>query len=140
MSRLFFIALALFMLCTSHAKAYEMTPQEQSCMTSALYHEARGESDRGMFAVAAVIMNRTMEENFPDDVCGVISQKGQFTYDHKAKMKEWAAVTKVKSIVAAIQEGFEPVHPFVYFHSIHVPGQCSFKKNRIRIGNHYFCS
>lgn len=44
------------------------------CMTEALYFEARGESVRGIFAVAEVILNRVDSERFPDTVCGVIKQ------------------------------------------------------------------
>lgn len=138
--RYVFIALAMLFLCTTESKAYEMTEKEQRCLAQALYHEARGEPEKGIFAVASVIINRTMEENFPEDICGVIKQPGQFTYDHSAKVKEWGAFAKVRSVVAAIQEGFEPVHPFLYFHATNVVGQCTYKKNRIRIGHHYFCS
>lgn len=137
--RNFFIALSFLMLFFGTANAYEMTEQEQNCMTRALYHEARGEPERGIFAVASVIMNRAISENYPDNICAIINQPGQFTYDHKAKIHEWAAFAKVRSIVNAIQDGFEPVHPYIYFHSIYVVGQCTYKKDRVRIGHHYFC-
>ena len=44
------------------------------CMTEALYFEARGESVRGIFAVAEVILNRVDSKRFPNSVCGVIKQ------------------------------------------------------------------
>ncbi|WP_425050100.1 cell wall hydrolase [Psychromarinibacter sp. S121] len=56
------------------------------CLTEALYFEARGESVRGQFAVAEVILNRVDRAEFPDSVCGVIKQgtgrrfQCQFTY------------------------------------------------------------
>lgn len=136
----FFVALAIFLLLTTNeSKAFEMSENEKNCMTQALYHEARGEPERGIFAVASVIMNRTLEGNFPDDICGVVKQRGQFTYDHKAKVREWNSFYKVRSVVNAIEEGFEPIHPFLYFHRVDVVGQCTTKRNRIRIGHHYFC-
>lgn len=59
------------------------------CLAEALYFEARGESVKGQFAVAEVIMNRAEHGSFPDSVCGVINQgtasgrkyQCQFTYN-----------------------------------------------------------
>jgi len=59
------------------------------CLAEALYFEARGESVKGQFAVAEVIMNRADHGNFPESVCGVINQgtasgrkyQCQFTYN-----------------------------------------------------------
>ncbi|WP_417728065.1 cell wall hydrolase [Roseovarius sp.] len=56
------------------------------CLAEALYFEARGESVKGQFAVAEVIMNRVDDSNYPDTICGVIHQgtgrkyQCQFTY------------------------------------------------------------
>ena len=44
------------------------------CLTEALYFEARGESIKGQFAVAEVILNRVDRVEFPATVCGVIRQ------------------------------------------------------------------
>ena len=57
-----------------------------SCLTEALYFEARGETVRGMFAVAEVILNRVDDPRYPGSVCGVVNQgtgkkfRCQFTY------------------------------------------------------------
>jgi spore germination cell wall hydrolase CwlJ-like protein len=48
--------------------------QEWSCLTQALYFEARGETVTGQFAVAEVILNRVASPRFPDTVCGVVHQ------------------------------------------------------------------
>ena len=59
---------------------------ERNCLAQALYFEARGESVKGQFAVAEVILNRVDSDSFPDTVCGVINQgtgkkfRCQFTY------------------------------------------------------------
>ncbi|PWK60483.1 cell wall hydrolase [Roseicyclus mahoneyensis] len=56
------------------------------CMTEAIYFEARGETIEGQYAVAEVILNRVDSANYPDTVCGVITQGTgrryacQFTY------------------------------------------------------------
>lgn len=144
LTRLKNIALALFitlccMMNNANAQTDIMTLKEANCMTTALYHEARGESDRGMFAVASVILNRAAHDNFPDNVCGVINQRGQFSFDKSAKMIEQKSVMRVRAIVTAIQEGFVPVMPYTYFHRFDVNGQCTMKKYKVRIGNHLFC-
>lgn len=59
---------------------------EWRCLAEALYFEARGESVKGQFAVAEVILNRVDDPSYPDTVCGVIHQgtgrkyQCQFTY------------------------------------------------------------
>ncbi|MGO4916464.1 cell wall hydrolase [Pseudogemmobacter sp. W21_MBD1_M6] len=56
------------------------------CLTEALYFEARGETVKGQFAVAEVILNRVSSGSYPNSVCGVIHQgtgrkyQCQFTY------------------------------------------------------------
>ncbi|SEN95348.1 cell wall hydrolase [Palleronia pelagia] len=60
--------------------------EQWQCLTEALYFEARGESVRGLFAVAEVILNRVDSSAFPGTVCGVVNQgtgrkyQCQFTY------------------------------------------------------------
>lgn len=59
---------------------------EWSCLTEALYFEARGETLKGIFGVAEVILNRVDDPRYPSSVCGVINQgtgeryRCQFTY------------------------------------------------------------
>jgi spore germination cell wall hydrolase CwlJ-like protein len=63
-----------------------MLDRETQCLAEALYFEARGETVRGQFAVAEVILNRVDSTAFPDTLCGVIHQgtgrkyQCQFTY------------------------------------------------------------
>lgn len=59
---------------------------EWSCLTEALYFEARGESVEGIFGVAEVILNRVDDPRYPSSVCKVVNQgtgeryRCQFTY------------------------------------------------------------
>lgn len=48
--------------------------QEIYCLGQAIYHEARGEPDRGQWAVASVILNRVESRQYPNSVCGVVFQ------------------------------------------------------------------
>ncbi len=45
----------------------KLSKEEQLCLTQAIYHEARGESEAGQWAVANVIINRAILEEIPLD-------------------------------------------------------------------------
>ena len=51
--------------------------REIGCLALTIYHEARGESERGKLAVGHVVMNRTRSVLFPASVCDVVRQGGQ---------------------------------------------------------------
>lgn len=59
--------------------------QQWQCLQKALYFEARGESLKGQFAVAEVILNRVDSGRYPSSICGVVQQGGngscQFSYN-----------------------------------------------------------
>jgi len=84
---------------------------QTECLSEALYFEARGETVRGQFAVAEVIMNRVDSADFPDTVCGVIHQgtgkryQCQFTYtcdgnpEDIANQQAYGQVSKVARLM-----------------------------------------
>lgn len=78
---------------------------EKQCIVTALYHEARGEGEFGMKAVANVIDNRYRHPKYPDTYCGVINQHKQFSYtlEDKPEGKDLVLMQKVKQA----QEAFE---------------------------------
>jgi len=85
--------------------------KEWSCLAEALYFEARGESARGMFGVAEVILNRVDSPRYPSTVCGVVNQgtgakhRCQFSYtcdgrpEHMNDARSEAIVGKVARIM-----------------------------------------
>lgn len=88
--------------------------EQFSCLAEALYHEARGESIKGLVAVAEVILNRVDDNQFPDTVCGVINQGTgrkyacQFTYTCDGisdKIREPAAYARVAKVAKAMLSG-----------------------------------
>lgn len=123
-----------------HAQENQMqlTSEDKACLVDALYHEARGEPEKGIFAVASVILHRAEHEKFPDSICDVVYQKGQFTFKHRAPKHEKDALAKVKSVANAIAHGFVPDYKFKFFHRHDVKGMCSNKKSK-KIGSHVFC-
>lgn len=54
--------------------------EQASCIATAVYHEARGESVEGQLAVARVIMNRAASGKYPTSWCGVVKQPWQFSF------------------------------------------------------------
>jgi len=54
--------------------------EEQLCLAKAVYFEARGESLEGQLAVAQVVLNRVASGVFPGTVCGVVTQRAQFSF------------------------------------------------------------
>jgi len=90
---------------------------EWKCLSEALYFEARGETLKGQFAVAEVIINRVKSSRFPDNVCGVINQgtgkkyQCQFTYTCDGKsdaIREPAAYASVGKVARAALDGQAP--------------------------------
>ncbi len=85
---------------------------EWQCLTEAIYFEARGETLKGQFAVAEVILNRRDSGLYPASVCGVVRQRGgggcQFSYvcdGHADKMREKGAREIAGRIAMVMLEG-----------------------------------
>lgn len=90
--------------------------EDWRCLSEALYFEARGESVKGQFAVAEVILNRVASPRFPSSVCGVIYQgtgkkfQCQFSYScdgHKETVSEPDAWTQVSKVARLMLDGAE---------------------------------
>jgi spore germination cell wall hydrolase CwlJ-like protein len=130
--------------------------QERLCLSKAIYHEARGESDNGQWAVANVIINRALSKRFPTTMCGVIYQNAdqgrnrcQFSFacDGQPDMaRERQAWLKANNIAAAayseFQHGKRPgIVPgsALYYHTTSVSTDWGFKQVA-QIGAHVFYS
>lgn len=59
------------------AQARRHASDDLTCLARAVYHEARGEGEAGMRAVAEVVLNRTESPRFPRSICGVVYQGAQ---------------------------------------------------------------
>ncbi|MFW2543621.1 cell wall hydrolase [Primorskyibacter sp. 2E107] len=87
---------------------------EWRCLSEALYFEARGETAKGLFGVAEVILNRVDSPRYPNSVCAVINQGTgrkfacQFTYTcdgHPEHINEPAAWDRVGKVAKLMLEG-----------------------------------
>jgi Cell Wall Hydrolase len=131
----------------------QATGDEQwSCLSEALYFEARGETVKGQFAVAEVIMNRVNSTQFPNTPCGVIKQgtgrkfQCQFTYTcdgRTEKISEKQAYERVAKVARATLDGTEGVGNLTdgatYYHTTSVRPVWARKfKKTAQIGVHLF--
>ena len=51
-----------------------VSDKELHCLALNVYFEARGEEPEGQFAVADVVMHRVKHHDFPNTICGVVTQ------------------------------------------------------------------
>ena len=52
----------------------KVSDKELNCMATAIYFEARGESERGQIAVGQVVLNRVAHRLYPGTICSVVFQ------------------------------------------------------------------
>nr|WP_243405107.1 cell wall hydrolase [Pelagivirga sediminicola] len=120
------------------------------CLSEALYFEARGETVKGQFAVAEVILNRVDSPRYPNTVCGVIRQGTgqkyacQFTYtcDGRAEViAEPRAFERVGKIADIMVSGASRplTDGATHYHTKSVsPGWARSFPRTATIGTHYF--
>lgn len=71
---------AAFLGGIGQAETFNDLDQSINCMAMNVYHEARGEDIIGMAAVAHVTLNRVEHNYFPDNICDVVWDDGQFSW------------------------------------------------------------
>ena len=52
-----------------------------------------------------VILNRVDSRTFPNSVCGVVHQRGQFTYNKNARIREKGTFARVQKVAIAALSG-----------------------------------
>ena len=121
-----------------------------ACLAEALYFEARGETVKGQFAVAEVIMNRVKSTRFPGTLCGVIKQgtgkkyQCQFTYTcdgYKDTIREPGAYERVSKVARAAMDGMSAglTNGATHYHTTAVrPKWSRVYQRTARIGVHIF--
>ena len=117
---------------------------ELECLATGIYFESKSEPLAGQLAVGQVIANRTQSGGrFPDSYCGVLFQRGQFSFVHGHSLpsvnhsnKQWQTAVAVAKIV---DEGLQTsvARDALFFHARYVsPGW--HMKRVASIGNHVF--
>ena len=50
------------------------------CLAMTIFREGRSEPIKAQYSIAEVVHNRSKHPNYPDSYCGVVKQKGQFSW------------------------------------------------------------
>lgn len=113
------------------------------CLAGAVYFESKGESLEGQLAVARVIINRARSGRFADSLCGVVFQRGQFSFVRggdippvRAESRDWREAVAIAQI--ALKDSWDSLaEGALFFHARRVsPG---WGKARLAvIDNHVF--
>lgn len=116
---------------------------EEECLAGAIYFESKGESLDGQLAVAKVIINRAESGRFARSLCGVVFQRGQFSFVRGGGFppiakgsRHWAQAVAIAQIARdGLWQSAAP--KALFFHARHVsPG---WRLTRVAaIGNHIF--
>ena len=118
---------------------FNLNMKELRCLELNIHYEARGESTIGKKAVALVTLNRTKASQFPDSICKVIKQPGQFSWVAQFPDYHLTKVSQhIKQIAfEAMTKGYKDfTNGALYFHNKTVDG---FNRRLTFVhGNHYF--
>ena len=125
-------------------RAPDAGSRELECLATGIYFESKGEPLSGQLAVGKVIANRAESGGrFPGTFCGVLFQRGQFSFVHGRSLpsvprtnKQWQTAVAIAKIVDQdLKES--PVGDALFFHARYVaPGWHA--KRVASIGNHVF--
>jgi N-acetylmuramoyl-L-alanine amidase len=126
---------------TSSASETGPMDRQKACLAEAVFKEAGAEPAVGRLAVAHVILNRTRSGIFPKTVCGVVNQKGQFTYKHGGGIKrgaerQWAEARAVATLALSGTMS-DVVKSALFFQSVRRRPSYSLRQVA-RIGGHAF--
>lgn len=121
-----------------------------TCLTQAIYFEARSESIAGQQAVAQVVINRSRLPGFPHTVCGVVFEGYerltgcQFSFacdGSPLEPNDYAAWVRARAVAKRALAGFvyKPMANATHYHASWMTPYWSARMSRIgQIGGHIF--
>ncbi|MEA3081827.1 MAG: N-acetylmuramoyl-L-alanine amidase [Sphingomonadales bacterium] len=118
--------------------------RELECLATGIYFESKGEPLAGQLAVGKVIANRASSGGrFPGTYCGVLFQRGQFSFVHGHSLpnvarsnRQWQTAVAIAKIVdQRLQDS--SVGSALFFHARYVSPGWGLKRVA-SIGNHIF--
>lgn len=126
-----------------------LPPEQRECLAKAVYFEARGESEEAQAAVAAVVLNRVEDPQFPDTPCDVVRQGGesppcQFSWwcdgrsDQPRDQESWRRALRIADLVGSGTID-DPTRGALYFHHTRVnPSWSESFQQVVSIGGHIY--
>ena len=127
----------------SRLKSATPTSRDQECLAGAIYFESKSEPLAGQLAVGEVIANRAKSGRFASTYCGVVFQRGQFSFVRGHAMpgiarsgNQWKTAVAIAAIVdARLKNSAAP--RALFFHATRVSP--AWHATRVAtIGNHIF--
>ncbi len=122
--------------------------KQVDCLAENIYHEAGYEPFLGKKAVALVTLNRTQDERFPSNICGVVKQKTQGTCQFSwfcmpVKLNRNSEAFKESMEVALfVYANYEKLkditHGALYYHADYVNPRWRNVEKTTVIGRHIF--
>ncbi len=126
-----------------HYGATQTPNRESECLAVTVYFESKSEPLEGQLAVAETVINRAQSGRFPSSICGVLMQRGQFSFVRGGGYpaiarggQQWKNAVAIARI-AQDELHSTSVNTALFFHARRVsPG---WKLRRIgSVGNHVF--
>lgn len=124
-------------------RAQEAGSRELECLATGIYFESKSEPLAGQLAVGQVIANRAESKRYPSTYCGVILQRGQFSFVRGHRLpsvphtsKQWQTAVAIAKIVDRDLKD-SAVGDALFFHARRVSP--NWNRTRVAlIGNHIF--
>ena len=124
-------------------RSTEAGSDELECLAGAIYFESKSEPLKGQLAVGHVIANRAKSGRFPSSYCGVVYQRGQFSFvrghsmPHIARSgRQWQTAVAIAKIVDEHLKP-APMPKALFFHAKRVSPNWHLARVGA-IGNHVF--
>lgn len=144
------LLMILLPLMISSVEATQQPKEAVQCLALTLYWEARSEGRQGMIAVGWVVLNRVQHNDFPDTVCGVVTQGGETPpcawswwcdgrNDRPRNPKIWErAQTLARRLLHSPPR--DPTQGALWFHHVSMkkPPWAKVYRRTVRIGKHVF--
>jgi len=128
----------------SEFSSAEVEDEQQHCLAGAVYFESKGEPLQGQLAVAEVIINRAESGRFADTLCGVVTQRGQFSFVRGGRLPSvptgsahWRKAVAIAKI-AQRELAESKVSDALFFHARRVSPGWKRLKRVATVGNHVF--
>lgn len=118
--------------------------EQLRCLATTVYFESKGESHQGQLAVAKVVLNRTQSRKFATTPCGVMRERGQFSFVRggqtpaiQTASRAWNDAVAIARIARNDLWDSAVGDKALFFHATHVSP--NWKRARVaRIDNHIF--
>ncbi len=123
----------------------DVSRKDLMLLARAIYAEARGESFEGQVAIGAVILNRTRDPHFPDNISEVVFQRNhnlyQFSPVADGTINLCPDKTAIEAAIKAL-EGYDPTKGALFFYNPRIASDRWIRTLPVltKIGSHIFAT